>query len=311
MQSNLTQKFNEFLSQGAANIPKIVTILAILVILTFILRIILWRVEVFLINKAGKIKKISGEQSKRIKTLSGIIRKFIYVLLWAVGLTLILSELGVNIGPILTAAGVFGLAISFGAQNLVRDLIGGFFMLIENQVRVGDVAIINGTGGLVEAINLRTIILRDLSGSVHIFPNGTINTLANLTKEWSGYIFDIGVAYKEDVDNVISVMRTVADELAEDEEYGKKIIDPIEIFGLDKFDNSAVVIKGRIKTKPLEQWGVGREFKRRIKKAFDENDIEIPFPHTSLYFGEASKPIEVLFKNSEKMKDILKGKEGE
>jgi len=303
---------NEYFQNAVKKGPGIFFIVITLLIIAFILKIIIWRIEKYLIRKAEKKSRVPGEHVKRIQTLSKILNKIVYIILAAIGITIILSQVGINIGPILTAAGVFGLAVSFGAQNLVKDIISGTFILLENQVRVGDVAIINGTGGLVEAINLRTIILRDLSGAVHIFPNGSVTALSNLTKEWSGYIFDIGVAYKEDVDRVIDVMQRVADELKEDEDFGKKIIEPIEIFGLDKFDSSAVVIKGRIKTLPLEQWGVGREFKRRIKIAFDREGIEIPFPHTSFYFGSASEPVQVLMKNAEVFKnEKMKGKENE
>ncbi|NQT02408.1 MAG: mechanosensitive ion channel family protein, partial [Planctomycetes bacterium] len=165
--------------------------------------------------------------------------------------------------------------------------------ILENQVRVGDVAIVNGTGGLVERVNFRTLVLRDLGGIIHIFPNGTVTTLSNLTNNWSAYVFDIGVAYKENTDKVIEVMNRVGSEMKQDEIVGSFMLEEPEIFGVDKFDNSAVVIKGRIKTKPIRQWQVGREYLRRIKLAFDNAGIEIPFPHQTLYFGEASKPIEV------------------
>jgi small conductance mechanosensitive channel len=167
-------------------------------------------------------------------------------------------------------------------------------ILMENQIRVGDVAIINGTGGLVEAIELRTVTLRDLSGVVHIFQNGKINTLANMTKEWSAMIFDVGVAYKEDTDKVTEVIKSTAEGMMNDEVFGEKILEPLEIFGVDKFADSAVVIKARFKTRPLDQWAVGREFNRRLKKAFDEKGIEIPFPHRTIYWGDEIHPLKVM-----------------
>lgn len=167
---------------------------------------------------------------------------------------------------------------------------------------MGDVAIVNGTGGLVEKVNFRTLVLRDLGGVVHIFPNGTVTTLSNLTNDWSAYVFEIGVAYKENTDKVIEVMSRVGAEMKQDEMLGSYMIEEPEIFGVDKFDSSAVVIKGRIKTKPIRQWQVGREYLRRIKLAFDDAGIEIPFPHHTLYFGEASKPVEV------ELLEKLKGK---
>lgn len=233
---------------------------------------------------------IPTEASKRADTLVRLLRQAVMVMIWMVALLVILNEVGISVGPILASAGVAGLAIGFGAQNLVRDVISGFFMILEDQVRVGDVALVNGTGGLVEEINFRTLVLRDLAGVVHIFPNGSVTTLANLTKKWSAYVFEIGVAYKENTDHVIGVMREVSGELKDDEIYGKLIIEDIEIFGVDQLADSAVIIKGRIKTLPIKQWEVGREFLRRIKLAFDAQNIEIPFPHRSLYFGSESAP---------------------
>jgi small conductance mechanosensitive channel len=222
-----------------------------------------------------------------------LIKQALLLALWLTFGLVILKEFGVEVAPILASAGVVGLAVGFGAQNLVRDVIAGFFIILENQIRVGDVAIVNGTGGLVEHINFRTTVLRDLAGVVHIFPNGSISTLSNLTTEWSAYVFDIGVAYGEDTDQVVEIIREVGRTMREDIKFGRSILEDIDIFGVDKFADSAVIIKGRIKTKPIKQWEVGREFLRRIKYAFDANDIEIPFPHRSIYFGENSKPFDL------------------
>lgn len=230
------------------------------------------------------------EAAKRVETIMKLVRQAVSVAFWSIVSLIILREIGVNIGPILASAGIIGLAIGFGAQNLVKDVISGLFLLLENQVRVGDVAVINGTGGLVEQVNFRTVVLRDLGGVVHVFPNGSISSLSNMTRDWSAYLFEIGVAYKEDTDEVMSVMEEVGSEMRADDYYGRMILDDLEIFGVDKFESSAVVIKARLKTKPVKQWEVGRQFLRRLKKAFDERGIEIPFPHQTLYFGEASKP---------------------
>ena len=229
------------------------------------------------------------ELEKRAATLGGIFRKTVVVVIWVVVFMMALEEAGFNVGPLLAGAGVAGLAVGFGAQNLVRDVISGLFMLLENQVRVNDVAIINKTGGLVEQINLRTTVLRSLDGTVHVFPNGTITTLSNMTQEYSYYVFNIGVAYKEDTDHVSAVVKELADEMMQEETYRSVILSPLEVMGVDEFADSAVMIKARIKTAPIKQWRVGREMNRRIKKKFDELGIEIPFPHRSLYFGEASK----------------------
>ena len=205
----------------------------------------------------------------------------------------LLKEVGVEIAPILAGAGIVGLAVGFGAQNLVRDVISGFFFILEDQVRVGDVVVVNGTSGLVEEINFRTIILRDQSGVVHIFPHGTVTTLSNMTKDWSAYLFDLGVAYKENTDRVVQVIEQVGKEMIQDPKFGPLMLEAPEIFGVNQFADSAVIIKGRIRTKPSQQWVVGREFNRRIKYAFEAAGIEIPFPHRTVYFGEASKPFDL------------------
>ncbi len=249
--------------------------------------------EQHLIKKSEAEGEPPTESQKRIETIIRLIRQALLVALWLTFGLVILKEFGVEVGPILASAGVVGIAIGFGAQNLVRDIISGFFIILENQIRVGDVAIINGTGGLVEKIQFRTTILRDLAGVVHVFPNGTISTLSNLTNEWSAYVFELGIAYKENTDHVIEIMKEVGRILREDVKFGKFMLEDPEIFGVDKFGDSAVVIKGRIKTKPIRQWEVGREYLRRIKLAFDENNIEIPFPHRSIYVGEKSKPLEL------------------
>jgi small conductance mechanosensitive channel len=268
-------------------------VLLIFVIAWIVLKVIrrlLHKMEQHLLNAQKGGTETPGEQEKRIETLVRLVRQAIIVLIWAIVFLLVLRQFGVDIGPILASAGVAGVAVGFGAQNLVRDIIAGFFLILENQVRVGDVAIVNGTGGLVEYVNFRTIILRDLSGVVHVFPNGTITTMSNMTSEWSAYVFDIGIAYKEDVDRVIQLMRDVGKKLKEDENFGPLMVDDVEVFGVDQFADSAVIIKGRLRTKPIKQWDVGREYRRRLKYAFDEAGVEIPFPHRSIYFGEASKP---------------------
>jgi len=191
---------------------------------------------------------------------------------------MILREVGADIGPVLAGAGILGLAVGFGAQTLVRDIISGFFLILEDQVRVGDVAAINGQGGLVEAINLRTIVLRDFEGTVHTFPNGAINTLANRSKDFSFYVINLGIPYGEDPDRVTAVLQEVGAGLQKDDRFGPQILAPIEIVGVDAFGDWAVQLKLRIKTMPLKQWDVGRELRKRILKAFGEHGIEIPFP---------------------------------
>ena len=233
------------------------------------------------------------EKEKRVNTLANIIRQAGKIVIWVVYILIMFREVNLDIAPILASAGIIGLAVGFGAQELVRDFISGFFMIMENQVRAGDVAIINGTSGLVEEIALRTITLRDFSGTVHIFQNGKVNTLSNMTKEWSAMVFDIGVAYKENIDKVIEIIKRVGEDIMNDPAFKDLIIQPLEVFGVDKFGDSAVVIKARIKTKPIQQWNVGREFNGRLKKAFDAANIEIPFPHRTIYWGDAISPLKL------------------
>jgi small conductance mechanosensitive channel len=275
-------------------LPSILVILVLAYILLKITNIFLRRIKPLMLKHLESDSDLdSSEMEKRIETLISILRSTIKVVVWLVIGMLILRKIGIDIAPIIAGAGIVGLAVGFGAQELVRDFITGFFMLMENQIREGDVAIINGTGGLVEHVGMRTIVLRDLSGVVHVFQNGKINTLSNMTKNWSAMVFDIGVAYKEDTDRVVEVIGQVAEKLRSDPDFEDSILEPIEIFGVDQFGDSAVTIKARFKTKPIEQWTVGREFKRRLKKAFDEQGIEIPFPHRTVYWGEEIKPLMV------------------
>jgi small conductance mechanosensitive channel len=231
-------------------------------------------------------RQTDEEYKKRADTLASVIRHLLNVVILIVAVMTILAQLGVEIGPILAAAGIVGLAIGFGAQSLVKDVINGFFILLEDQIRVGDVVDVNGKGGLVEKVNLKMTILRDLAGNVHFIPNGTIDIVTNMTKGYSRYVFDIGVAYREDVDEVIQVIKEVDEDMRKDPEFAEDILQPIEILGLDRFADSAIIVRARTTTKPIKQWRVGREFNRRLKKLFDQRGIEIPFPHVTLYMGQ-------------------------
>ncbi|HOD82819.1 MAG: putative MscS family protein YkuT [Planctomycetes bacterium ADurb.Bin126] len=231
-----------------------------------------------------QLARKDDEARKRADTLAGVVGALVTVTAVVLAVIMVLEELGVAIGPALAAVGIVGVAVGFGSQYLVRDVISGFFILMDNQIRVGDVVDI-GKAGLVEKVGLRVTMLRDLSGNVHYVRNGEISIVTNMTKEFSYYMFDIGVAYREDVDEVISVIREV-DQGMRQSELKDDILEPIEILGLDKFGDSAIIIKARTKTRPIRQWAVGREFNRRLKKAFDERGIEIPFPHITLYPGQ-------------------------
>jgi small-conductance mechanosensitive channel len=290
--------WNDLVSQTVTWLISTLPSLLIIAILAFILlkvtNLFLRRIKPIMLKYMESGSDLdTRELEKRLDTLHGILRSIIKVIIWVMVGMLVLRKIGIDIAPIIAGAGIVGLAVGFGAQELVRDLIAGFFMLLENQIREGDVAIVNGTGGLVEHVGMRTIVLRDLSGVVHVFQNGKVNTLSNMTKNWSGMVFDIGVAYKEDTDKVAEVIQQVAEELRADPDFRDKILEPIEIFGVDGFGDSAVIMKARFKTVPIEQWAVGREYRRRLKKAFDEQGIEIPFPHRTIYWGEEIKPLEL------------------
>ena len=228
------------------------------------------------------------ERAKRARTVGKLLQNTVFVLVTLVATLMILREFAVDITPILTGAGIVGLAVGFGAQSLVKDVISGFFIILENQVRVGDVANIDGTGGAVERITLRTIILRDLAGTVHVIPNGSIQRLSNLTKDFSFYVVDIRVAYKEDTDRVVEVLRGVADGMLQESKFALSMLGPLEVIGVDRLSESSVDVKVRLKTIPLKQWEVGREFLRRVKKAFDREGIEIPFPYRTLVMPQGT-----------------------
>lgn len=216
------------------------------------------------------------ERTKRARTVGTLLQNSLVVVVVVIAGLTALRQLGVDITPALTGAGIAGLAVGFGAQTLVRDVISGFFLIVEDQVRVGDVAVVNGTGGLVEAVNLRTIVLRDEEGTVHVFPNGEVKTLANKSKDFAYYVISVGVPWDEDTDRVVDAIKTAADSLLTDPEFRVHVLEPIEIHGIDAFEATQVVVKGRIKTVPLKQWTVGRELRKRITKIFRERGIRTP-----------------------------------
>ena len=232
------------------------------------------------------------ERRKRAQTIASILRRGLSAVIWTTAVLMVLRELDVDITPVLTGAGIVGLAVGFGAQTLVRDIITGFFLIVEDQVRVGDVAMVNGTGGLVEQINLRTIVLRDFEGVVHVIPNGEIKTLANRTKDFSYYVIDLGVDYGEDTDRVIALIRGAGAELMKDPAFAPFILDPVEVVGVDDFKESSVSVKLRIKTVPLKQWEVGRELRRRIKQTLNREGIRSPSPKLDVTITQRSLPPE-------------------
>jgi len=218
------------------------------------------------------------ERGKRARTLGSVVQNVTTALVIGIALLMVLRLLGLDITPVLTGAGIVGLAVGFGAQTLVRDIISGFFLILEDQIRVGDAASINGRDGIIEAINLRTVVLRDAEGTVHVFPNGGISNLANRSKDFSYYLVELSISYYDDTDRVAAVVRDVGAELQSDPTFGPSILEPIEVLGVDSFGDWSLKLKARIKTVPLKQWDVGRELRRRLIKAFAHHGFRIPFP---------------------------------
>jgi moderate conductance mechanosensitive channel len=230
------------------------------------------------------------DRTKRAQTLSRLVHNVLAVVVTLVALLMVLREIGVDIMPMLTGAGIAGVALGFGAQWLVRDIIAGFFLILENHVRVGDVAAVNGTGGVVEAINLRTIILRDAEGTVHVFQNGAITTLANRSRDFAYAVIDLNVGYNQNVDRVVEIIHEVGAEMREDPNFRDKILEPVEVLGVDAFLEAKVTIKTRIKTAPLKQWEVGREARRRLMNALRHKGVALTPTQVPLYVAEGSKP---------------------
>jgi small conductance mechanosensitive channel len=232
------------------------------------------------------------ERTKRAQTLSRITQKTLSVVVCVMAGLMILRQLDVDITPVLTGAGIVGLAVDFGAQTLVRDVISGFFLILEDQVRVGDVAVVNGQGGLVEAVNLRTIVLRDEEGTVHVVPNGEVKTLSNRSKDFSYYVFTIGMPYENDPDVVSAAIVEAGTSLMQDPAFRPHILSPLEVYGIDDFQPGQLIIKGRIKTVPLKQWMVGRELRKRIAASFKERHIELPLPHMAVKIENLNEILE-------------------
>lgn len=250
----------------------------------------------YLINRtAPKFRELIAsrqenfEGAQRVRTLSRVLRYALTVILSVVTGLLMLGELGISVAPLLGAAGVAGIAIGFGAQSLVKDYFTGFFLLLENQIRIGDVIEAGGKTGAVEELTLRYLRLRDYGGNVHFVPNGQITVVTNMCQGFAHAVIDLGVGYGENVDRVIAVMQEIGDELSNDPDYASKILAPLEIAGVDQWAASSIVIRGRFQVAPGEQWGVRREYLRRAKLAFDRLGIEIPFPHVKVIDG--GKPV--------------------
>jgi small conductance mechanosensitive channel len=255
------------------------------IVLIILIAYLVWEAFSIAIEHAlARARKASGDHA-RLKTLLPLARKTALVVICTLVTMIVLSELGINIGPLLAAAGVLGLAVGFGAQTLVKDIITGVFILIENSISVGDYVEVGGHEGEVEKVSIRTIQLRDIEGSVHTVPFSAVSTVLNYTRDFSISKLEIGIAYREDVDRVIDVLNQIGVEMLAEPELAKDILEPLVVQGVQKLGDSAVIIRARIKTTAGMQWAMRRAFHGRVKKRFDELGIEIPFPHHTVYFG--------------------------
>jgi len=246
-----------------------------------VIHVVVHRLVYKTVSRTYQIRSESAIK-KRVNTIHNVLYSLLRVVGWLVAALIILSELDINISPFLAAAGVAGLAFGFGAQYLIRDLIAGLFIILEDQFRKGDVVKLAGISGLVEEITLRKTTLRDLDGIQHHIPNGEISTTSNFTKLWSRAHLNIGISYDSDLEKAIKILDKVGQEMAQDEQWKDYIIKPITSLGVDEFADSAVVIKVLGETKPSKQWDVMREYRKRVKIAFDKEGIEIPYPHRTI-----------------------------
>lgn len=251
------------------------------------LKLLLRRIERSIEPAEGGLLSV---QEQRSKTLLSLVRSIGIVVIVVLMVFMVLAALGINLGPLLAGAGVIGLAVSFGAQSLVKDVISGLFILFENQYGVGDVIRLDSTvSGAVERMTLRVVVLRDVHGVVHIVPNGEIKRVSNLTRTWARAVLDVGVAYKEDADRVMEVLREVGRTLQEDPAWKHFLVEEVTVPGIESFGESSVNIRVMAKTVPLKQWDVARELRRRIKRRFDEDGIETANPRTVLLQDEMAR----------------------
>ena len=264
--------------------------LIVLVIVAGLALIRLSNVTVQSLLRPGVLDRVgSQEAGRKLQTLGPLAQTFVKLVVFLLGLLLVLQLAGVEVGPLLAGIGIFGLAVGFAAQSLIKDIINGLFILTEGSVGAGDVVDVGGVTGVVEKVTLRSVRIRDLSGNVHFVPNSTIEHVQNMTKDYSRYLLDVGVGYGEDTDEVVAVMKEVDEAMRQDAGFRRDMLEPIEIMGVDRFEDSAVIVRARLKTRPIQQWRIGREYNRRLKKAFDERGIEIPFPHRTVYWGETKQ----------------------
>ena len=265
----------------AAPTMSILRVLMIVILAVVAQRVASRLLRLFRVRITGRLA--GHADIRRVETVTRVLRYVATAVITLIGGMLVLSELGVSIAPILGAAGVVGLAIGFGAQSLVKDYFAGFFLLLENQIARGDVVQVADKSGLVEDITLRYVRLRDYSGDVHYVPNGLITTVTNLSREYSCAVMDIGVGYREDLGKVFATILDTAQAMQQDPDFGSRILEPLELAGIENWADSAVIVRCRFKVRTLEQWNVRREFLRRLKTAFDARGIEIPYPQVTFH----------------------------
>jgi small conductance mechanosensitive channel len=273
-------------SPTGTDILQRVLVIAFSIGLTFVIIHLSTAITEYLVRPRTSAQGVTHTPSRKLMTLAPLIQTLLKVGVVFAAVLVVLEQLGVSTVPLLTGVGIFGLAVGFASQSLIKDVINGLFLLFEDSLSVGDVVTLRGIGGQVEKVTLRAVTIRDLSGNVHIIPNSTIDMITNMTKDYSRYVLDVGVAYREDVDTVIAILREIDESMRRDIAFGKDMLEPLEVMGLDRFEDSAVIVRARLKTRPLQQWRIGREFNHRMKKVFDERGIEIPFPHRTLYWGQ-------------------------
>jgi len=258
----------------------------LVILLVLALGTAVWEVfNTYLRRQAARLDG-NAMSERRLQTLLPLVRNVVRIVIIVICLLIILSEIGVNIAPLLAGAGIIGLAVGFGAQTLVKDLINGFLVLAENAINVGDWVILGGHDGQVESLNVRNVRVRDIYGNVNIVPWSSVETVVNQTLGHGWAVVEPGVAYRENIDEVIRVVKEVAAEMRQDPELNKDILSDLQILGLIELGDSAVVVRTRFKTTPFRRWFLERDFRRRLKNRFDELGIEIPYPHSTVYFGE-------------------------
>jgi len=265
----------------------ILAILAVSYVLYRLVNLLMPKLAQRWVQGKGKGRSCREEREKRSATLGAVLARWMTILIVVVAVMMVLAEVGVNIAPLVAGAGIAGIAIGFGAQSVIKDMLRGLFIISQNQFNKGDVVRVAGVTGLVEDVNMWRTVVRDLDGVVHTIPNGEITTSSNYTKEWSRVNLNVPVAYGEDLDRVIAVLNRVGEDLVHDEIFGPMIIGTPRVLRVDNFGDSGIEIKILGETKPLKQWDVTGELRKRIKKAFDQEGIEIPWPHVKLYFGDA------------------------